>query len=609
MKALLFATAFLALLVPQKGTVTVNVNAKTGDVVTGQKKFRVTVNSNNPVTQVEFYVGKELKDKDTSTPYEFMVDSLSETDGDLALRFKAYTTEGETGEAKITVKIDNGVSKGIQFHLDAGEKSLQDSKWDDAVTSGRLALKIDPKSNAARMLLARAYFGQGDTAQAQKFAEDVVADDANNSSARDLLSAINLKAAFKVSTSSGGNSTEALTTMGDAFKSAIESRMAVLDAAVTAAGKPEGDTLVKYADAAIRAERLNAVLPALARTFESDKTNVAVANRLAYIYLRMGRAQDAFNVVNALAKGGSPDAYALSERAIALAELGDVAGSDQAIQDALLADSEDPAVLAAQAYIALKFVRYRTAGNTVFNLNYDDLSGLDASARQESRTTLQKLAGQMAKVSTSRPETFFYQEALNNLLAQYAQARTAFEKSVLAESVNPDAFIEMGNQALRSIMLSNVGADDKTRALATAKVMYTAATDADSSSANALTGLSLTASLDNKPEDAIRWGEAAVTANPNYPAGHVALSAAYSLGATILGQQASSLRKGNGADGEAKAREVEAKANDYTQKSRDQLAAAGRLDKRVEGQQINKAAAAWRYYSAGGRVPVLPLPR
>ena len=49
MKALLLASAFLALLAPQKGAVTVNVNAKNGEVVTGERRFRVTVASNNPV--------------------------------------------------------------------------------------------------------------------------------------------------------------------------------------------------------------------------------------------------------------------------------------------------------------------------------------------------------------------------------------------------------------------------------------------------------------------------------------------------------------------------------------------------------------------------------
>jgi thioredoxin-like negative regulator of GroEL len=609
MKAILLATALLALLAPQKGRVVVNVNAKSGEVITGERKFRVTVESANPVTQVEFYVGTELRDKDTSTPYEFAIDGLSEQEGDLKVRFKAYTTEGESGEAAITLKIDNGSSKGVDFHLQAGEAALQESKWDAAINSGRVALRIDPKSNAARMILARGYLGKGDTAQAQKFAEDIIADDANNAAARDLLATINLRAAFKISTSTGGDSADSLSSMSDAFKGAISSRMDVLNARVDAVGGSDGAKLIPFVDAAIRAQRLTAALPPLAASFEKDNTNTAVANRLAYVYLRRGKPLDAMNVLNTLTKYGTPDAYSFSERAIASAELGDVAGSDQAIQDAILADSQDPAVVAAQAYIALKFVRYRAAGITSFNLNYDDLAGSSTSAKQESRQTLQKLAQQMAKASVSRPETFYYQEALNNQLAMYSQAQQAFEKSVLAEPANPDAFTEMGNQALRSIMISSVSDADRKRALATAEVMYNAALAANPTSAQALTGLSLTGTLANKLEDGVRWGQSAVAANPDYAAGHVALATAYSLASVALGQQAISLRKAGGSDAEAKARDAESKSSEYATLSRVELSAAARNDKRLEGQELSKAPAAWRYYSAGGRVPVLPMPK
>src|SRR6478752_5983037 len=79
----LFAFALVAFASAQKPAITVNV--KNGDVISGEKHFVVKVQAKNPVTQVEFYVGSELRDTDASTPYEFTLDTLSEPDGALKL--------------------------------------------------------------------------------------------------------------------------------------------------------------------------------------------------------------------------------------------------------------------------------------------------------------------------------------------------------------------------------------------------------------------------------------------------------------------------------------------------------------------------------------------
>ena len=57
----------------------------TGDSLSAERTFRVTVLSDNPVTKVEFYVGDSLRDSDSSTPYEFGMDPRKEADGALKL--------------------------------------------------------------------------------------------------------------------------------------------------------------------------------------------------------------------------------------------------------------------------------------------------------------------------------------------------------------------------------------------------------------------------------------------------------------------------------------------------------------------------------------------
>ena len=53
---------------PKQPKAVLTVNAKEGETLTGERTFRVTVQSSAPVTQVEFYVGEDLRDSDTSTP-------------------------------------------------------------------------------------------------------------------------------------------------------------------------------------------------------------------------------------------------------------------------------------------------------------------------------------------------------------------------------------------------------------------------------------------------------------------------------------------------------------------------------------------------------------
>ncbi|MBC8064914.1 MAG: Ig-like domain-containing protein, partial [Chlorobia bacterium] len=119
----------------------INVDVKDRDSISGERKFRVTVESKTPITQVEFYVGTDLRDSDTSTPYEFKLDTLEVEDGDLKLSFAAYTSDGKSSKKALNIKIDNGVSKGAEYHVQQADELLRVSKWDDAIIAGRIALK------------------------------------------------------------------------------------------------------------------------------------------------------------------------------------------------------------------------------------------------------------------------------------------------------------------------------------------------------------------------------------------------------------------------------------------------------------------------------------
>lgn len=618
MNVLLYASAFLALVAPAKAPVKVHADVKNGDVITGEATFKVTVEASNLVTQVEFYVNDDLRDKATATPYRFTIDSLNETEGPAKLRFKAYTSEGETGETTVNVKFYDGLDKGAGFHLQEGAKALQDGNYEKAVTEGRIALKVDSKLNQARLIVARGYLRMNVMDKAQKFAEDAVSSEPKNANALDILSVINLKRAFTTFDRGTGDKNDTLKTIGDALKSAVESRQKVLNERVDAMPAPTAETIVSYADAALRAGRYGLAITNLKPFFDRDNRRTDLANRLAFAYIRQGRYSEAYDTLQLLKKYGTPDVYTQATTAVLLAESGQVQASDDAIKEAILSDADNPIVTTSQAYIALKFVRSRTATLLSLGLNYDDLRGKDSAKGAEARTTLEQILRELSKDSSQKTEVNFYECALNNKLENYDTARQYFEQAVLTEPTNYDAYIEQGNKSFQiSLRLGKDAAKaDLDFLYENARTMFQAALEARPSSAAALTGMSLVETFEGKPEAAIKWALAATAAEPNYAASYVALCAAYTLGGVSLTDQAYHARQ-NGLklptnaerqDNELKAREIEKTAGKYSREARAAQDTAEKLDSKIAGAELSSRVAAWRYFNAGGRVPVLPMP-
>ncbi len=444
MRAFIFVIASVALVAQAWAAVQLNVNAKSGDVVTGERQFRVTAYANDPVTQVEFYVGSELRDTDTSTPYEFQFDSLNEPDGDTTIRFKAYTTKGETGEKTIVVHVDNQVSKGADFHVQKAEGFLSDSKWDDAVTEGRIALKADAKSGPAQRVLARAYLGSGQLDKAQKFAEDAVATNGKDEKSLNLLSVIDLRRAF-VTINTGGATSETLDTIRNSLKSAVDARKKVLDMDVDAVGAPTDANAVAYADAAIAAGRYSLAVSVLQPVFGKDQRKTDVADRLAFAQMREGRLADALMTLRDLKKYGTPDAYSSALEGVLDTVTGQDQASDDAIKDAVLSDSENLGVRTAQAFIALS--RNKTS-------------------------VLAKLSADLSRDEGARPEVLYFLSALANRQGRYEDSVKFYERAVLAEPASADIYVEQGNQLIGLSQLPKVDQKQIDQQLEVAKIMF-----------------------------------------------------------------------------------------------------------------------------------------
>jgi tetratricopeptide (TPR) repeat protein len=546
---------------PLQSALQLTVDAKNGDTISGEKDFRVTVASQDAINQVEFYVGDELRDTETSTPYVFPLDTVELPDGAVTVRFKAYSVQSKTVEKTLMLTVDNGKSKGADFHVQAAQDDLTDSKYKEAATEGRIALSIDGKSVGAKIVLARANLGLKALDRAQKYAEDATTQDPKNVEALQLLAAVDVRRAFNTFAAQGADRSEVVSNIGEALKAAVTAQKESLDVQTDAIGDATDANALKLSDAANLAERYSLTLSALQHRMEADPKNPKVVDRLAYAQMRSGRYQDALNTL-ALAQSHAPlDAYGDAVLAVVLLQVGKIADADQAIKNGIEADPDDMGVRTAQAFFALK---------------------------ENKTAVLSGIAADLAKDQAQRVSVNYFLMCLYDRQQRYVDARKAFEKGVLAQPAYPDLYIEQANNSLQPSFIVRKNPTDKQRqddqiekaqGIVLAKMYFETALIARPEASDALAGMAVISLLGSDKPSAVKYGEASRDASPDSAIGHYAVAAAY-------------LASG--------------RAND----ARTELHKAAELDpSNLQGRPIPNADSVWRYLVSGGRIPVLSPPQ
>jgi tetratricopeptide (TPR) repeat protein len=532
--------------------VTINANVKEGDTISGDFTFRLTVESESLVSSCEFYVGNDLRETDDSTPYEFTIDTLAEQQGSISVTFAAYNKAGESSKKTFKLVIDNGFGMPIASHIERGNDALSHSKWDEAIAAGRVALKIDATSNAARILMARANLGKGVLDLAQKYAEDAYAAAPGDSAVQSLLSSVMLKKAFNTY-SKGGDKSESIAIVKASLVKAAETRRAALQGAVDNFGPVDDSNRIKYCDVLLQAGRYSAIASELDPLFQKDMKNNSVANRYLYALLRGGKFTRAAQVLDSIKKYGAHDGYGFGLRSCYSAYFGDIRAALDAEKDAILDDPTSLGVRTAQAYLALRRADTKTANN---------------------------ILGNLMNAEGHNPVVNYDVCALAFLVGDYSSAQERFQTTMLAEPASYDALIERGNQSmyysLRTDMQDDADYGKRQRALATA--FFEAALAAKPESFEALTGMACAALLDGKKDEAVKFGRAAVAAGPEYAAAQWAYCAAL-------------FESGRSDDAKAAAK------------------AAAKLDpKGLDGLSYPTPQSAWQYFYSKGRMPWLMDP-
>ncbi len=527
----------------------VNTTTRAGDTIRGEHRFRVTVQSNSLVSQVEFYVNDNLVATDESTPYEFVLDTLLQNDGPLKVTIAAYNAGGESRKMDLNLKVDNGMALGVKHHVDIAEAALTEGKWDAAIAAGRVAIKIDPNDNSARMVMARAYFGKGVFDLAQKFAEDVVTSDSSNIPAKELLAGINLRQAFRALTIAGDRD-RTLETVSSALKSAARSRRESLAEQMDKFGAVTDANRMRYVDMVNNSGRFSLAIDVLTPLFERNEVDSMIANRLIYAQLRAGRYSDASKTMTRHTRRGEPDAYGYALKAVIDNWFGDEVASNAAEREALLNDPSNMGVRTAQAFLAL---------------------------RRGNPGTFASITGSLAESAGSSPITNYYLTALNFMQAQFSSSDATFQAALLADPGMYQIYLEKFNQTISYYYSQGLTGDDKRYQLAFAKAFAEGALEAKPESFEALTALTVLALIEENWADAIKFGQAAVAAGPEYGAGNYALAGAH-------------FGSGNSPEG------IRVMAN------------ASKYDKYLDGIRAPKPNEAWRYFYRNGRTPLLAPP-
>jgi hypothetical protein len=139
-------------------------------------------------------------------------------------------------------------------------------------------------------------------------------------------------------------------------------------------------------------------------------------------------------------------------------------------------------------------------------------------------------------------------------------------------------YLERFNQSVSYLLASNPTGEERKYQIDFARAFAEGALEAKPDSFEALTALAVLAMLEQKWDEAIRFGQAATAAGPEYGAAHYTLAGAY-FAAQMSNQGTAAMNE------------------------------AAKCDKYLDGIRAPKAEEAWRYFYRYGRTLLLAPPR
>jgi tetratricopeptide (TPR) repeat protein len=168
MKTLFWLAIAIVMGFPPRLTVVPEAGSTVSDIV----EIRVT--SSEPLKRVDFLLDGNLVGSDTSTPYTWTWDTLSVSEGEHVLTLRVLDMNDRTMSTEVRYVVDNGLSRGGAFYLEASRQHVAEGRWDDALKAARRAVRLLPNDGQAHYLLARAWLGLSQWTKAVESAEQAV---------------------------------------------------------------------------------------------------------------------------------------------------------------------------------------------------------------------------------------------------------------------------------------------------------------------------------------------------------------------------------------------------------------------------------------------------
>jgi len=298
------------------------------------------------IDKVEFMVDGQLAATDTSTPYSFDWDTLSTTEGEHVISATAFDAKGRTATARITLRVDNELAKGADFHAQGALAALKGGDPDRAAKLARRALKIAPDNLLAARALAGIHRQRRELAQAIAVLEKASIPESDADARAEL-------AALYIAHAAEAPSTGAFLELAGKAVEQHRSVLAVRQAAVAPSGDPAADAL-RLGDARFAARNWVGALAAYQKCGLGDDAPIHCANRVLLAYIQNGRIRDALSFVGTLTRRRGADEVTRALHALVLLNDHQPAKARDMVQDGIASDVLPSLIVASYADLALR---------------------------------------------------------------------------------------------------------------------------------------------------------------------------------------------------------------------------------------------------------------
>lgn len=144
----------LSLRCPALADVTIVFDKTDGSTVNENVPIRIRVTGSEDLNtnKVELAVDDQVIDSKNAVPYQFTWNTMKFTDGKHKITAIATDDKGNKTKAEITLNVDNGLDKGVEFHAKAALELIQNGDLDGGQKALERAIRID----AAHPMVVRA---------------------------------------------------------------------------------------------------------------------------------------------------------------------------------------------------------------------------------------------------------------------------------------------------------------------------------------------------------------------------------------------------------------------------------------------------------------------